>query len=125
MFSDAKFDERRARFDERQALLKPSGKWGPIFRARHLVRAQVIAVLPSVVVGLNERWGYYRNVEFMVRGVWGLVFSSLALFVFVCPLLVMVRLATEFPREKWALWAVPLSIGLTFIEFWALLPAVS
>ena len=63
--------------------------------------------------------------EFMKDGVGTFIFAGLTMFAVFCPLMVLVRLATEFPPEKRALWVVPLSIALTLVPMWALLSAVS
>jgi hypothetical protein len=114
-----------AEIDERRALLRPGGGRAPIFRARHLVHAQLIAVIPAVLVGIDERRGTHLIMEFMTIGVGEFVFAGLTMFAVFCPLMVLIRLATEFPPERRALWAVPLSIALTLVAMWALLPAVS
>lgn len=112
--------------DERRALLRPAGsRRGPIFRARHLVRAQLIAVIPAVVLGMAERRRTHSIQGLMTYGLVNFVFAGVTLSAFLCPLLVLVRLSTEFPQEKWAAWAIPLSIALTLVTMWALLPAVS
>jgi hypothetical protein len=109
--------------DERHALLKPSGKPGPFFGARHVIYAQLFAVIPCIVIGRGETLG--DNLVIWVIRAGGVIFLPLAFFsVYICPFIVLLWVVTEFPQEKWALWSVPLSFALSFVLLLALLPAV-
>jgi hypothetical protein len=77
----------------------------------------MIAVIPSIILGRREIWGYTRLAN---------VFAPITLFVlfspYIFPLAVLIRLTTESPREIWSIAALPLSVAVSFVQLVALLP---
>jgi hypothetical protein len=111
--------------DERSAVRDPAPGLPFLIKARHLVYAQLIAVLPSILLGRCEVWGYSRV---LMSGLQGVVLQPVTVVLFFSmsffPLAIFVRSMNESPREKWAIATLPLSLGLSFVQFLALFPLV-
>jgi len=91
-------------------------------RARHLVYLQLFALIPSVLIGRSEQWGYAFLLEGLVANIAGCVITLSAL---AFPLAILVLLVLEHPRERWSWAAAPVSIAMSFAQFLAILPAIS
>jgi hypothetical protein len=81
------------------------------------------ALVPSIIFGQCERWGYGHVLE---TGIWGIFFGPAALLIslslFVFPVAVAMRLMFGSPSERWSWIAFPLSLMISYLQFLAILP---
>jgi hypothetical protein len=118
MFLDDQIDHLPA--IQKPCIQQPSAK-----QARRLVYLQLLALIPSIIFGRCEEWGYAAVLE---SGALGMVFSpvvqALGCSALSFPLLIFAVLKRENPRH-WRSWAAfPLSILISFTQLLAILPLV-
>jgi hypothetical protein len=89
------------------------------------VYLQLLALIPSIIFGRCEEWGYAAVLE---SGALGMAFSpvvqALTCSALLFPLLILGILKRENPRHWWSWVAVPLSILISFSQLLAILPLV-
>ena len=109
---------------EEQPARKKLVPWPPfIIKARNLVYAQLIAVIPSILIGQCEVWGYSELLETSICGVSiEPIVGVIAVSGLVFPYLVIALLMIESPGERRSWVALHLSITLSFVQIFAILP---
>jgi uncharacterized membrane protein YedE/YeeE len=93
-------------------------------KARHLVYAQLIVAILSVLIGGCEGWGY---TEILETGICGSfiepVVGVIAVSALVFPYLVIAKSTIESPRERRSWLVLHLSLTLSFVQIFAILPS--
>jgi hypothetical protein len=104
---------------------KGSGSGRYLFRTRHILYTQLVTLIPSVILGRSEVWGYGK---FLQTGVPALLFGPatllLSLSMFIFPAVIYILSVREAPRERRWWLLVPLSLLLSFVQFLAFMPLV-
>ncbi len=109
---------------EPTSLLELANRHRRSARARLVVYIQLFALIPCVLIGRCELWGYAELLETGIIGM--LLFSPMALALswsaLLFPIAVVALLRREKPRERWSWVAAPLSILISFTQILALVP---
>ena len=111
--------------DHLPATQKPWIQQRSATQARRLVYLQLLAVIPSIIFGRCEEWGYGAVLE---TGAFGLLFGplvqALSCSALLFPLVVLAILKREHRRHQWSWAAFPLSVLISFTQLLAILPLV-
>ena len=109
--------------DHLLAIQKPCTQQPSAKQARRHVYLQLLALIPSIIFGQCEQWGYAAVLETGAVGmVCGPVVLALYCSALLFPLLIFAVLKRENPRHWWSWAAVPLSILISFTQLLAILP---
>ncbi len=95
-------------------------------KARLAVHLQMVALIPIVLVARSEEWGFAKYLKSSrLDEIASDICFVLSLASFLVPVLIVVMLRAQRPRQR-SLWAaLVLSLALNVVQVMALLPAVS
>jgi hypothetical protein len=111
--------------DDLPATQKPCTQQPSAKRVRWLVYLQLVALIPSIIFGQCERWGYAASLETgALATVFGPFLLALGCSALLFPFVALAVLKREQPRHWWSWAAVPLSILMSFTQLLAILPLV-